>query len=394
MWRAVLLRRLARHHLLTPAPRSSIVDVVSALCGVHAQVMPSALLSLGLRVRGLGARDLDEALWVRRDLVKMYGIRGTVHLVPTREFGFWLAALRATGRDDRDDDPRRLAYLGITATQLHDAADAIADALVHRTLTREELGKAVAKRVGRWATDRTVSAFGGRWPVWQAAMGRAALAGALCFGPTIGARVTFVRPRDWLGRVVSPAPEAALRELFLRYLAAYGPASERDFAQWSSMSPVRVGVVRKECGAAVEAVDVEGTALWQAAGEGASRSRRASTLLLPRFDAYAVGSYPRDVVAPPAVVERAAATGLLPARTGTGRAFLTGPMPVLALDGVISGIWESTRTARRIAIRVQPFVRLDRARRAALTDAAARIGQISGLDASVEIGSVTTRPHL
>jgi len=117
-------------------------------------------------------------------------------------------------------------------------------------------------------------------------------------------------------------------------------------------------------------------------------------VLLPRFDAYAVGSYPRDVVAPPAVVAKAAATGLLRARSGTGRAFLVGPMPVLLVDGVIAGIWESTRTAKRIAIRVQPFVSLDKRRRAAVDRAAARIGEIVGSDATIAIGAVSTRPHL
>src|SRR5437879_7382171 len=103
-WRAALARRLARHHLITPAPRTRLVDVVSALCGVHAQVMPSAVLSLGLRVRGFTERDLAGALWERRELVKTYGIRGTVHLVPAREYGWWLAALRATSRGERADD--------------------------------------------------------------------------------------------------------------------------------------------------------------------------------------------------------------------------------------------------------------------------------------------------
>lgn len=393
-WRAAIARRLARHHLLAPAPRSHIVDVVSAMCGVHAQVMPSAVLSLGLRVRGFVASDLDDALWERRELVKIFGIRGTVHIVPAREYGWWLAALRATGEDGRDVDPKRLAYLEMTETQLREMSAVIGDALSGERLTREQLGAAVANRVGRWAIDRTVGAFGGQWPVWQAALGSAALAGDLCFGPPDGARVTFVRPDDWLGRVTVPKPMDALRELFLRYLTAYGPATDRDFAQWSLASPQVVRGIREACGDDVVQIEIDGERMWQIAGDRAPRTRHATTLLLPRFDAYTVGSYPRDVVAPPAIVERAVATGLLPKRSGSGRAFLTGPMPVLVVDGVVSGIWESKRTSRRLALRVQPFVRLDRARRAALDDAVARLGEIVGLSPSLEIGSVTTRPHL
>ena len=391
-WKTALARRVARHHLLRPAPRARLVDVVSEVCGIHAQVMPSAELSLGLRIARFGARDLADALWERRELVKIYGLRGTVHLVPAREYGWWLAVLRAMRGDGRDVDPARLGYLGITERQLLDASAAIVDALAKRRLTREQLGDVVARRVGRWAT-RTVGAFGGQWPVWQAALGHAALDGALVFGATEGVRVTFQRAADWIGRVTIPDADVALGELFLRYLRAYGPASERDFAQWSSLAPARVRALRAALEGRVAEVVVDGTALLQAAGDRPVRAAR-STLLLPRFDVYAVGSYPRDVVAPPEIVAKAAATGLLRRRSGTGRAFLFGPMPVLVLDGVISGIWEAKRTAKRITIRVQPFVRLDGTRRRATLRAAQRIGQIVGAEADLEIGAVTTRPHL
>ena len=391
-WNAALTRRLARHHLLRPAPRSRLADVVSELCGIHAQVMPSAEVSLGLRIARFTARDLADSLWERRELVKIFGLRGTVHLVPAREYGWWLAVLRAMRGDDRDIDPARLRYLGISDRQLFDASAAIVDALEKRRLTREQLGDAVARRVGPWAR-RTVGAFGGQWPVWQAALGHAALDGALVFGPTDGVRVTFQRAADWIGGVRTPDADAALGELFVRYLRAYGPASERDFAQWSSLSPARIRAIRATVRERVAEVTVAGTALLQVAGDRPARPT-PSTLLLPRFDVYAVGSYPRDTVAPPEIVAKAAATGLLRQRRGTGRAFLFGPMPVLALDGRISGIWESKRRAKRIDIRVQPFVKLDGTRRRTIERAAKRIGEIVGAEADLEIGAVTTRPHL
>ncbi|TMC36085.1 MAG: winged helix DNA-binding domain-containing protein, partial [Chloroflexi bacterium] len=73
-WRGIIARRLARHHLSKPAPRAKLVDVVAEVCGIHAQVMPSAELSLGLRIADFRKRDLDSALWETRVLVKAYGI--------------------------------------------------------------------------------------------------------------------------------------------------------------------------------------------------------------------------------------------------------------------------------------------------------------------------------
>ena len=40
---------------------------------------------------------------------------------------------------------------------------------------------------------------------------------------------------DWLGRPPRFDREAALAELARRYLRAFGPASERDFAKWSGL---------------------------------------------------------------------------------------------------------------------------------------------------------------
>ena len=80
--------------------------------------------------------------------------------------------------------------------------------------------------------------------------------------------------------------------------------------------------------------------------------------------------------------------------SGIGRAFLAGPMPVLLIDGVVSGIWESKRSSRTLAIDAQPFVRLGTDRREALERCAVRLGEIIGLNATLRVGAVATRPHL
>jgi hypothetical protein len=181
--------------------------------------------------------------------------------------------------------------------------------------------------------------------------------------------------------------------LFRRYLWAYGPATEAEFAQWANTDTPRARALANDLGDEIETVDVEGARAWQVAGDKSVRPVSA-THLLPRFDCYSVGSHPRDVVAPPAIVATAATTGLLSRGTGSGRAFLVGPMPVLVIDGRVAGIWESKRTAKRIAITVQAFVGLDAKRRAGIEAAAMRIGEIVGLEATLAISTVGTRPHL
>src|SRR6185369_844902 len=80
--------------------------VVADVCGIHAQMPPSAELSLGLRLRGITRQHVRDALWKDRSLVKTYGLRGTLHLFPSTELPMWLAALRT--RTPPRPDPRVL----------------------------------------------------------------------------------------------------------------------------------------------------------------------------------------------------------------------------------------------------------------------------------------------
>src|SRR5215831_12173107 len=41
-WKDVWSRRLARHALLTPRPKEDLVEVVRAVGGIHAQMLPAA----------------------------------------------------------------------------------------------------------------------------------------------------------------------------------------------------------------------------------------------------------------------------------------------------------------------------------------------------------------
>src|SRR5438874_8607586 len=86
-WSQVWQRRLAHHWLARPASRDRMLDVVAGMCGVHAQVMGSSELSLGMRVDGFTRENLYTALWETRSLVKTYGLRGTLHIFPSRELG-------------------------------------------------------------------------------------------------------------------------------------------------------------------------------------------------------------------------------------------------------------------------------------------------------------------
>ena len=95
-WAQVCARRLERHGLATPSRDARPADIVRAMGGAaHAQVMSAVELSIGLRTTGVTRADVRHALWAERSLVKAYGPRGTVHLLPTQDLSVWVGALSA-----------------------------------------------------------------------------------------------------------------------------------------------------------------------------------------------------------------------------------------------------------------------------------------------------------
>src|SRR5712691_771710 len=94
-WAQAAAWRVRRHHLDQRAPAGSLLAVASRLCGLHAQVMSSAELTVWARVEDLDREAVRRALWKERTLVKTWAMRGTLHLLPSAELRLWQAALGA-----------------------------------------------------------------------------------------------------------------------------------------------------------------------------------------------------------------------------------------------------------------------------------------------------------
>ena len=159
-WSAVCARRLDRHGLLVPVQDARPADVVRAMCGAHAQVLSAAEVSIGLRLTGFTVTDVRHALWTERSLVKTFGPRGTVHLLPAQDLPMWTGAL-STIPASPDGHPHDMR---LTPEQTDEVVAAISLALEDAELATEELGKEVIRRAGPWAGDLVIPAFNGMWP--------------------------------------------------------------------------------------------------------------------------------------------------------------------------------------------------------------------------------------
>jgi hypothetical protein len=378
-WAQVFARRMRRHGLIEPVPARRLAEQVGVICGAHAQVMSAAEISIGLRVAGITRADVRAALWEERTLVKSFGPRGTVHVLDPRDLPAWNAVLAAAHQP-----PGFAPGVRLDAGELDAVVAAIDGALTDATeLTIDELDKEVVQRAGRWAGERVMPAFQELWPRWRQAVTAAAFRGVLCFGPNRGNRTTYASPRRWLGEAATSvvAADEATRLMLRRYLHAYGPASPEHVARWLGASPAWAKQAFRLAGDEIERVTVEGDELWQLAGDRPGRATKGTVRLLPYFDAYGVGSHPRERVFPGRASERALA------RTQAGN------LPVLVVDGFVVGIWHQKRSGKKAALTVEPFRRLTAAERRSLDAQAERIGEIQEAAMTMTIGTVSAGPH-
>lgn len=371
-WDQVRARRLARSHLLTPAPRERLAEVVGQVCGIQAQVMGAAELAVGARVTGVTQQDVREALWERRRLVKTYGPRGTLHLLPAGELPMWMAALQAI-----PDHHGAMWYelAGVGREQVDELVQATGQALDERRLTREELAQAVSPRVGRWARERLAS-------TWGDLLAPAALAGALCFGPPRDTKVTFVRADQWIGGWHQQDPRAALLEVLRRFLGAYGPTTPQAFARWWATTPAIAHQLFAQLGNEVAEVDVAGQRAWLLAAdlEEPLEVIRDVVRLLPHYDCFVVGSRPRDQLVRDAVAD----ARIRSYRRGRYEGVVA--LPTLLVDGLVTGMWERRTRGRRIQITVEATKALTSGQHRRLEAEAARVGAFFDADASLAIG--------
>jgi hypothetical protein len=349
--------------------------------------MSAAELSLGIRLPDTTRAGVRDALWTERSLVKTFGPRGTVHLLPTCDLELWTGALSAI--------PAPASPMPVQARMTADQTDAVVHAIDHALseaeLTVDELTDAVVEATGPWAGDLVMPAFQGMWPRWRQVISTAANRGALVFGHHRGRQVTYTSPRRWLPGFSPMAGLEATAELTRRYLRAYGPARPEDFARWLNASRTWAQSMFDALGDEVEEVHVEhddvdlSHTAWQLAADAAEEPAEPveadGVRLLPYFDAYSVGCHPRRLVFPGKAADRALARGQ------------AGNYPVLLVEGTVAGVWHLRRKGRRLAVTVEPLGRLTRAHRSALEQQVERLGVILEGSPTLTVGTVTVGPH-
>jgi uncharacterized protein YcaQ len=333
-WEQALAWRMERHHLVERATPSDLLQVVGDICGLHAQLTSSAELSLWARIDGLERDALGEALWEQRTLVKLWAMRGTLHLLPSHELGMWLAALGTQTK-----------YGNAGRPDIDELSKAVGRALDGQLQTREELALAVEQSTGSQEYAEWVRFS------WGSYLKAASFRGLICFASSAGNNVRFTGPATWIpGTLDKPDATEALREVTRRFLGAYAPLTAADLALWwAGAGPAGGRRMLAALGDDAVEVDVEGERTWVLARDLPAMTRAEPpnvARLLPAFDPWVTGA------------SRDAAAVLDPrykARVFRPQGWLS---PVLLVNGRMAGIWKHERKSRRLLVTIEPFERL------------------------------------
>lgn len=373
-WDQAVQYRLSRQILLKPATLHKAADVVASVCGVQAQVLSAAELGIAARTREIDHNELHKEIWEKRSLVKTYGPRGTLHLLPAAELTMWMAAMRA--REARQGEDQHVGA-GFSSAQAHAVAEAIGEALDGRSLTREQLAKDVAKRVGSWAEEGMRSA-------WGVLLAPAAYSGLLCFGPSEGAKVTFVRADQWIKNWKSLDENDALRQMARKYLSAYGPARSQDFARWFWLDKVSAAKIFQEISGDLVEVEFERHQSWviKSSLKEVPAGSHQTIFLLPQYDSYTIGCVPRERLILAQGRPRILSHGRGRFESATG-------LPVLLVNGQVSGIWSRKATGKKVAIKVESFIKLSAAQKDKVEKQAARFAEFFNLALSFNFGKLS-----
>ncbi len=338
--RATLGRQLLLHRTARPAGQA-----VVHLAGMQAQAPLAPYVGLWTRLAGFRPAHLENLL-TERAVVRAHVMRNTVHLTDARDFVAFRPLFQPLiDRALRGTFGRRLAGVDLAAVTR------IAGALLaERPLTRVQLAAELAPH----------------WPDHDPA--------ALAYAATHLLPLVQVPPRGlwsqagpatfflasaWLGAPDSPPdPAAAVEQLVLRYLTAYGPASVADVQAWSGLSRLR------------EVTERLGDRLRPVAGPDGARlldlpeapapdpEVPAPPRFLPEYDNVLLSFADRSRVIPH---DR-------PVPLPPGHGASTG---TLLIDGQWQANWKIIRAEpkggqRQATLRVQPFARLGAADREAI----------------------------
>lgn len=326
-------------------------EVVRGMLAMQAQDYAGGLWAIGLRTASSTRRRI-EAAHESGAFVRSWPMRGTLHFVAADDLP-WMLSL--TGQRMVRSAEGRRRQLDLDHAQFARAESIARERMAGgATISRAELFAA-------WEQNG-LPTTGQRGVHLLAQLAQTSV-------------IVLVGQHEWAlldHRVPEPRLPGradALREFALRYFTSHGPATERDFAWWSSLTltDARAGIAAAR--EQLNALDVDGTSYYFRPGlEPAARAVR----LLPGFDEYLLGYSDRS-----APLSGSDSAVIVPGGNGMFRS-------TVVINGEVVGTWRRTPRAKGVQLEVEPLHVIPRSAASGIAAAAKRYGAF--VEQPVELG--------
>ncbi|MCP3103804.1 winged helix DNA-binding domain-containing protein [Myxococcus sp. K15C18031901] len=347
-------RALLQRQFLLERTSRGVPEVLEQLVGLQAQAGNAPYVGLWTRLARFQLEDLTR-LYTSRRVVRATLMRATQHLVTASDFLGLRPALQPVLDRGFQYSPHRRALEGVDLEAvLAEGRRLLSDG----PLSNVELGRRLHAR----------------WPEHDA-RGLGFLVRSLSeplvtvppFGTWgVGGEVEFTPAEAWLGRPMGPA--LSEEDVVLRYLRAFGPASVKDMQTWSGLSGLRE-VVARLGGRLRMFRDEKGRELFDVPdAPRPDGDTPAPVRFLPEFDNVLLSHTDRSRIISEEHRRRVfTVNGIIRA--------------TVLVDGFVRGMWRVEREKTGATLCIEPFARISREDRAALTEEGLRLLSCVAADA-------------
>lgn len=248
-----------KQHIIPGSQANSIQEVASSLVGIHAARLVTPYFALRARLLSLEHKEIQEALYSEKSLIKARCMRGTLHLLPPALFPI---AHHATLTKRLSICNALYKKLNIKKKVISEIAEMILEVLGDGPLTVSSIEKKVVA-LASIQKKETATFWAHTWiravlkELWES--------GELCY---INASTTFCSEMRLYGLLSRTYPmfnltqnsdeEEAIINLVERHTQGYGPVTISDIAWWSGIAKVNIKAALEKLSGRVISVEIEG----------------------------------------------------------------------------------------------------------------------------------------
>jgi len=342
---------LHKHHLLNGSQAESVLQAVNDIIALHATSAATPYLSLFARMKNFQRKHLDQEFYMKRNLVRLQVMRGTLFIASTELAPMLYQATRMP-------ESKLLKWLhkwGVPPSGYRELTEKLHHVLkgggktlpeIKKSLQREMV-RSVERRVGKTVYKGTNVNMVLSAMMWLGMV--TSEKGAETLRITEANRYALFREIYPRLNLESVGSEEAKVMLIKRYVEAFGPVTEEDVAWWTGFSKTDIKKALATIGKELLSVKISGLQRDYLVLETDYKrfvkfkpSVTRSLLLLPYEDPYTKGYKVRDQLIDPELEKKAYVGG--------------GVQPTILLNGKIVGTWNRSIEAGKGPIKLTFFL--------------------------------------